>query len=180
MAVNVWLVPFFLVAMLIPPLLGTTGTPKGVDVTHRNVCNLVCVGPGDLGITSGSRVGQVLNVSFDMGKSSSLPHSLSVRTGNLTEPAAWEMLGCLCNGGTLMLRGSDWKQTLKEVRNEKTSKLEECRVTLYARLTSSSRRRVYSPSTTQRSSRTSEPWLRRESRAPKGKSKRSSSIVAWC
>lgn len=46
---------------------GTTGTPKGVDVSHKNVCNLVCNSPGDLGIAEGVRVGQVLNVSFDMG-----------------------------------------------------------------------------------------------------------------
>jgi hypothetical protein len=29
--------------------------------------------------------------------------------------AAWEILGCLCNGGTLVIRGSDWGQTLGEV-----------------------------------------------------------------
>ncbi|KAF4120888.1 Acyl-CoA synthetase (AMP-forming)/AMP-acid ligase II [Geosmithia morbida] len=74
---------------------GTTGTPKGVNVTHKNVCNLLCLAPGNLGITSGIRVGQVLNVSFDM--------------------AAWEILGCLCNGGTLVLRGSDWLEALKQV-----------------------------------------------------------------
>lgn len=48
--------------------LGTTGTPKGVDVTHANVVNLVSQAPGDLGITTGTRVGQLLNISFDMGK----------------------------------------------------------------------------------------------------------------
>jgi non-ribosomal peptide synthetase component F len=74
---------------------GTTGTPKGVDVTHTNVTNLVCQSPGDLGITRGTRVGQTLNISFDM--------------------AAWEVLGCLCNGGTLVLRGSDWKAAIAEV-----------------------------------------------------------------
>ncbi|KAF7550327.1 hypothetical protein G7Z17_g5803 [Cylindrodendrum hubeiense] len=45
---------------------GTSGTPKGVDVTHRNVTNLICQSPGDLGITPGTRVGQVLSISFDM------------------------------------------------------------------------------------------------------------------
>jgi amino acid adenylation domain-containing protein len=74
---------------------GTTGTPKGVDVTHANVVNLVCQSPGDLGITAGTRVGQVLNISFDM--------------------AAWEMLGSLCNGGTLILRGSDWRAAIREI-----------------------------------------------------------------
>ena len=29
--------------------------------------------------------------------------------------AAWEMLGSLCNGGTLVLRGSDWKKALKQI-----------------------------------------------------------------
>ncbi|KAK3299882.1 AMP-binding enzyme [Chaetomium fimeti] len=74
---------------------GTTGTPKGVDVTHSNVANLVCMSPGGLGIRPGTKVGQVLNISFDM--------------------AAWEILGCLCNGGTLVIRGSDWVPTLKEI-----------------------------------------------------------------
>ena len=64
-------------------------------MTHGNVANLVCSHPGNLGIHQGVRVGQVLNVSFDM--------------------AAWEILGCLCNGGTLVLRGSDWVETLNQV-----------------------------------------------------------------
>lgn len=29
---------------------------------------------------------------------------------------AWEILACLMNGGTLHLRGSDWKATLQEVQ----------------------------------------------------------------
>lgn len=99
-------------ATILIPTPGTTGTPKGVDVTHRNVCNLLCLGPGDLGITAGTRVGQVLNVSFDMGK---FPPTFCAECGDLTSTAAWEMLGCLCNGGTLMLRGSDWRGALKEV-----------------------------------------------------------------
>ncbi|KAM0304781.1 hypothetical protein ACHAPM_002894 [Fusarium culmorum] len=74
---------------------GTTGTPKGVDVSHRNVTNLLCQAPGNLGIGPGTCVGQVLNVSFDM--------------------AAWETLGCLSNGGTLILRGSNWSKALKEL-----------------------------------------------------------------
>ena len=49
-------------------LLGTTGTPKGVDVAHGNVTNLVCSAPGNLGMTVGMKVGQVLSISFDMGK----------------------------------------------------------------------------------------------------------------
>lgn len=47
---------------------GTTGKPKGVDVTHKNVANLVCLSPGGLGVKPGMTVGQVLNISFDMGK----------------------------------------------------------------------------------------------------------------
>lgn len=46
---------------------GTTGKPKGVDVTHKNVTNLVCLSPGGLGVQPGMSVGQVLNISFDMG-----------------------------------------------------------------------------------------------------------------
>jgi non-ribosomal peptide synthetase component F len=58
---------------------GTTGTPKGVDVTHSNVANLLCLSPGGLGIRPSIKVGQVLNISFDMGKQSSchrLPRKL--------------------------------------------------------------------------------------------------------
>lgn len=29
--------------------------------------------------------------------------------------AAWEMLGCLCNGGTLVIRGNDWRAALAQV-----------------------------------------------------------------
>lgn len=29
--------------------------------------------------------------------------------------AAWETLGCLSNGGTLVMRGSDWSKALKQV-----------------------------------------------------------------
>ncbi|KAJ6508780.1 nonribosomal peptide synthetase 12 [Mycena sanguinolenta] len=71
---------------------GTTGIPKGVDVLHRNVTNLVCLAPGDLGMAPGVRVSQLMNIAFDM--------------------AAWEILGSLCNGATLVLRG----QTSKEWR----------------------------------------------------------------
>ncbi|KAH7136202.1 AMP-binding enzyme [Dactylonectria macrodidyma] len=74
---------------------GTTGSPKGVNVTHENVTNLLCLSPGNLGIRPGTKVGQVLSISFDM--------------------AAWEILGCLCNGGTLLIRSSKWDQTLREI-----------------------------------------------------------------
>jgi acyl-CoA synthetase (AMP-forming)/AMP-acid ligase II len=46
---------------------GTTGEPKGVDVTHQNVTNILCQPPGNLGMAPRSKVGQVLSISFDMG-----------------------------------------------------------------------------------------------------------------
>ncbi|MGP4110007.1 amino acid adenylation domain-containing protein [Streptomyces sp. 4N509B] len=66
---------------------GTTGTPNGVAVTHANVCNLLLTEPGDLGILPGDRVAQILNIGFDM--------------------AAWEILGALSHGATLVIRGRD-------------------------------------------------------------------------
>jgi non-ribosomal peptide synthetase component F len=74
---------------------GSTGVPKGVDVRHGSKTSALLSEPGKLGITVGSKVGQVLSISFAMG--------------------AWEMLGCLMNGGTLYLRGSNWDATLKQV-----------------------------------------------------------------
>lgn len=70
---------------------GTTGRPNGVTVTHRNVCNLLLTAPGNLGIRPGWRVGQLLNIAFDM--------------------AAWEILACLSHGGTLLIRGNDIAET---------------------------------------------------------------------
>ncbi|GAA1994443.1 amino acid adenylation domain-containing protein [Amycolatopsis minnesotensis] len=66
---------------------GTTGSPNGVVVTHANVANLLLTEPGDLGIRRGTVVGQILNIAFDM--------------------AAWEILGCLTHGGTLLIRDGD-------------------------------------------------------------------------
>ncbi|WP_328338363.1 amino acid adenylation domain-containing protein [Streptomyces violaceus] len=66
---------------------GTTGRPNGVKVTHRNVANLLLTEPGGLGIRPGDRVAQLLSIAFDM--------------------AAWEILGCLTHGGTLVIRGKD-------------------------------------------------------------------------
>jgi amino acid adenylation domain-containing protein len=70
---------------------GTTGQPNGVRVTHRNVCNILLTEPGNLGMKPGLKVGQILNIAFDM--------------------AAWEILGCLAHGATLMIRGRDIAQT---------------------------------------------------------------------
>lgn len=64
---------------------GTTGTPKGVQVTHGNVANILLTNPMDLGMRPGLRVSQILSVAFDMG--------------------AWEILGCLSHGSTLIIRG---------------------------------------------------------------------------
>ncbi|WP_037675823.1 amino acid adenylation domain-containing protein [Streptomyces griseus] len=66
---------------------GTTGRPNGVKVTHRNVANILLTEPGALGIRPGDRVAQLLNVAFDM--------------------AAWEILGALAHGATLVVRGKD-------------------------------------------------------------------------
>ncbi|KAJ6613276.1 nonribosomal peptide synthetase 12 [Mycena sp. CBHHK59/15] len=77
---------------------GTTGVPKGVEVEHRNVTNLVCLAPGNLGMRPGVRVSQLMNISFDM--------------------AAWEILGSMCNGATLVLRGqtsTEWRAAMKTV-----------------------------------------------------------------
>ncbi|KAG9188969.1 hypothetical protein G6011_05837 [Alternaria panax] len=74
---------------------GSTGVPKGVDVKHGTKTNALLSEPGRLKMSVGSKVGQVLSICFAMG--------------------AWEMLGCLMNGGTLYLRGSDWDATLKQI-----------------------------------------------------------------
>jgi D-alanine--poly(phosphoribitol) ligase subunit 1 len=74
---------------------GTTGRPNGVTVTHRNVCNILLTEPGDLGMRPGWRVGHILNIAFDM--------------------AAWEILGCLSHGATLVIRGKDIAETVSRV-----------------------------------------------------------------
>ncbi|WP_051174059.1 amino acid adenylation domain-containing protein [Amycolatopsis orientalis] len=70
---------------------GTTGQPNGVQVTHANLCNVLLTEPGSLGIRPGDRVGQLLNIAFDM--------------------AAWEILGTLSHGGTLVIRGEEITRT---------------------------------------------------------------------
>jgi len=72
---------------------GTTGKPKGVDIRHSSVCNLVCLKPGNLGMKPGLRVSQLLDIQFDM--------------------AQWECLGSWANGCTPAIRGRDWKAILK-------------------------------------------------------------------
>ncbi|WP_161569541.1 AMP-binding protein [Veronia nyctiphanis] len=70
---------------------GTTGTPNGVCVSHKNLSNIIMTQPGDLGIKPGMVVSQLLSISFDM--------------------SAWEIFGALCHGATLILRGSDFQAT---------------------------------------------------------------------
>ncbi len=74
---------------------GTTGVPNGVQVTHRNLCNILLTAPGDLGMRPGLRVGQILSIAFDM--------------------AAWETLGALSNGATLVIRGKCIQETAEKV-----------------------------------------------------------------
>lgn len=74
---------------------GTTGKPNGVQVTHRNACNLLLTAPGNLGIQPGTKVGQILSIAFDM--------------------AAWEILGTLGNGGTLLIRSKNFMETIQQV-----------------------------------------------------------------
>ncbi|WP_170559462.1 amino acid adenylation domain-containing protein [Ruegeria atlantica] len=74
---------------------GTTGVPNGVQVTHRNLANILLTSPGDLGMRPGLRVGQILSISFDM--------------------AAWEILGALSNGATLVIRGKSIQETAENV-----------------------------------------------------------------
>jgi D-alanine--poly(phosphoribitol) ligase subunit 1 len=70
---------------------GTTGAPNGVTVTHGNVANILLTAPGNLGIQPGWRVAQLLNIAFDM--------------------AAWEILGSLSHGATLLVRDRDLTAT---------------------------------------------------------------------
>ena len=74
---------------------GTTGNPNGVQVTHRNVGNILLTEPGNLGIRPGMKVGQILSIAFDM--------------------AAWEILGTLAHGATLVIRGKDFMETVRQV-----------------------------------------------------------------
>ncbi len=74
---------------------GTTGDPKGVVVSHKNVGNILFNDPGNLGIKPGDKVAQILNIAFDM--------------------AAWEILATLTHGATLLIRGSSIQETASQV-----------------------------------------------------------------
>lgn len=73
---------------------GTTGTPNGVAVSHLNVANILLTAPGNLAVRQGTRVAQLLAIGFDM--------------------AAWEVWGCLCNGGELVVRGDSIQQACEQ------------------------------------------------------------------
>ncbi len=73
---------------------GTTGNPNGVQVTHRNVANILLTKPGNLGMRPGVKVAQILSIAFDM--------------------AAWETFGSLCNGATLIIRGKDFMKAVQQ------------------------------------------------------------------
>jgi D-alanine--poly(phosphoribitol) ligase subunit 1 len=72
---------------------GTTGMPNGVQMTHRNVCNILLTEPGSLGMRPGLKVAHILAIAFDM--------------------AAWEILGCLAHGATLVIRGASIAEAVK-------------------------------------------------------------------
>lgn len=72
---------------------GTTGKCKGVAVTHGNLANVLLTNHIDLGITPGVRVSQILSIAFDMG--------------------AWEILGSLTHGGTLIIRDRNINAAVK-------------------------------------------------------------------
>lgn len=73
---------------------GTTGKPNGVQVTHGNVGNILLTAPGNLGMRPGVKVAHILNIAFDM--------------------AAWETLGCLANGATLVIRSKDFLAAVQQ------------------------------------------------------------------
>ncbi len=73
---------------------GTTGKPNGVQVTHTNVCNILLTAPGSLGMAPGRKVAQLLNIAFDM--------------------AAWEILGALAHGATLIIRDRDFTEAARQ------------------------------------------------------------------
>lgn len=69
-------------------------TLDGVRVTHGNLCNLVLTEPGDFGLRPGRRMGQIFDIARDA--------------------AAWEILGCLGNGATLVM-GDDLLSVVESV-----------------------------------------------------------------
>ncbi|KND01254.1 amino acid adenylation domain-containing protein [Spizellomyces punctatus DAOM BR117] len=78
---------------------GTTGRPKGVEIPHRVMYNLILHGAGGLGNTDGTRMMQFSSIGFD----------------NL----GWEIFATHCRGGTLVVRpddlGEDFEQALYRI-----------------------------------------------------------------
>eukprot|EP00178_Gracilaria_changii_P028253 TRINITY_DN97_c0_g1_i3.p1 TRINITY_DN97_c0_g1~~TRINITY_DN97_c0_g1_i3.p1 ORF type:complete len:582 (+),score=82.59 TRINITY_DN97_c0_g1_i3:1405-3150(+) len=75
---------------------GTTGAPKGVQVTHANVVNVLLTDPMSLCMRNGARVSQILSIAFDM--------------------CAWEVLGCLSHGATLVIRGRNISDAIRHAQ----------------------------------------------------------------
>ena len=73
---------------------GTTGLPNGVQVSHKNLCNVVLNPPANLSIGQGTKVGQILSIAFDM--------------------CAWEIWSCIGQGGTLLIRGKNIRETAEK------------------------------------------------------------------
>ena len=75
---------------------GTTGKPKGVQIAHIGLCNLLSFKPGGLlGVSKTSHVLQFFSIAFD--------------------GCALEMFNTLCHGGTLVLCSEDIKSDIKSV-----------------------------------------------------------------
>ncbi|CAN8075735.1 unnamed protein product [Agarophyton chilense] len=75
---------------------GTTGAPKGIQVTHGNVANVLLTDPMSLQMRNGVFVSQILSIAFDM--------------------CAWEVLGCLSHGATLVIRGRNISHAIQHAQ----------------------------------------------------------------
>ncbi|TPX56168.1 hypothetical protein PhCBS80983_g04735 [Powellomyces hirtus] len=73
---------------------GTTGKPKGVEVPHKTIYNLVLHGDGGLRNTDGTRMMQFSAIGFDL--------------------LAWEIFATHCRGGTLVVRPDELGEELEQ------------------------------------------------------------------
>jgi non-ribosomal peptide synthetase component F len=83
-----------ILTLLLIRFKGSTGVPKGVDVKHGTKTNALLSEPGRLGITVGSKVAQVLSISFAMGKlltkqRLSITYTYDRRLGNARLSVEW-------------------------------------------------------------------------------------------
>ncbi|EXU94675.1 AMP-binding enzyme [Metarhizium robertsii] len=78
----------------IPP--SVLGGGREVRIKHKSVSNLVCLWPGNLGVRPGLCVGQLQSISSDL--------------------AVWEIFGCLCNGGTLIIGSNEPEIAFREIQ----------------------------------------------------------------